>query len=181
MTANAEKSTLADNVFFMNLYSNLKYFIEGKDVPVDDKNMEDLEEIGFKKVAGNEVKNPQLPVDSKWLDHVSKRTSATPGKLVMDDFNKARQLLGLPMIAKGGSPPSGVAPAMDLDKALLLLAPKSAGQAGARVKPLTVSLQAAAAEGPAKSYKRVEVGSWLKAPDAVAGSSSSWASRASPT
>ncbi|GMU59626.1 MAG: hypothetical protein AMXMBFR34_13890 [Myxococcaceae bacterium] len=169
MTASADKSTLDGNVFFMNLYSNLKFFIEGKDIPIDDKNMEDLEEIGFKKVAGNEVKNPQLPVDSKWLDHVSKRTSATPGKLEMDDFNKARQLLGLPMIAKGGAPPSGVAPAMDLDDALALMSPKSAGNAGARAKALTVSFQAAAEAGPAQSYKRVEVGSWLKNPEAVAG------------
>jgi hypothetical protein len=169
MTANAEKTTLDGNVFFMNLYSNLKYFIEGKDIPVDDKNMEDLEEIGFKKVAGNEVKNPQLPVDPAWLDHVSKRTAATPGKLEMDDFNKARQVLGLPMIAKGGSPPSGVAPAMDLEKALKLLAPKSAGQAGARVKPLTVSFQGGAAAGPEKSYKRVEVSSWLPKPESAEG------------
>ncbi len=169
LTANPEKSSLTDNVFFMNLYSNLKFFVDGKDLPVDDKEMELLEEVGFKKVSGNEVKNPQLPVDPAWLDHVSKRTASTPGKLVMDDFNKARQLLGLPMIAKGGAPPSGVAPAMDLDKALKLLAPKGAGQAGARVRPLTVSFQGTAAVAPEKAYRRTEVSAWLTKPQSVDG------------
>ncbi len=169
LTAKPDKSTLEGNVFFMNLYSNLKFFVDGKDLPIDDKELELLDEVGFLKVAGNEVKNPQLPVDPDWLDHVSKRTAASPGKLVMDDFNKARQVLGLPMIAKGGKPPSGVAPAMDLDKALLLLAPKGAGNAGARVRPLTVSLAAEAPTGPAKTYKRVEVSSWLSKPESVEG------------
>lgn len=169
MTANPEKSTLENNVFFMNLYSNLKFFSDGKDMPVDDKEMDLLEEVGFKKVSNNLVKNPELPVDPTWLDHVSKRTAAQPGKLEMDDFNKARQLMGLPMIAKGGSPPSGVAPAMDLEKALLLMSPKKAGKAGARVKPLTVSFQEAVASGPAKSYQRMEVGEWVDNPQSVDG------------
>ncbi len=169
LTANPEKSTLTDNVFFMNLYANLKLYVEGKDIPVDDKQMELLDEVGFKKVSGNEVKNPQLPVDPTWLDHVSRRTAATPGKLVMDDFNKARQLMGLPMIAKGGSAPSGVAPAMDLEKALKLLAPKSAGQAGARVKALPVSFTGATAAAPDKAYRRMEVGAWIRKPESVDG------------
>lgn len=169
MTAPAASSTLENNLFFMNLFSNLKFFVDGKDTPVDDKDMDLLEEIGFKKVAGNAVKNPNLPVDPAWLDAASKRTSATPGKLVMDDFNKARQLLGLPMIAKGGTPPSGVAPAMDLDKALKLMAPKDAGEAGARARPLAVNLAAAAGAGPDKTYKRVELGSWLSKPESVNG------------
>ena len=169
MTASAEKSALEGNVFFMNLFSNLKFFVDGKDMPIDDKEMDLLEEVGFQKVGGNEVKNPQLPVDPGWLDHVSKRTAATPGKLVMDDFNKARQVLGLPMIAKGGKPPSGVAPAMDLDDALKLMAPKAAGSAGARAKALAVSFQGGAAAGPSKAYKRVEVSSWLGKPESVEG------------
>jgi hypothetical protein len=169
LTANPEKSTLEGNVFFMNLFSNVKFFVEGKDMPIDDKEMDSLEEVGFKKVAGNVVKNPELPIDPTWLDHVSKRTSATPGKLVMDDFNKARQLMGLPMIAKGGAPPSGVAPAMALDKALKLMEPKAAGQAGARVKALTVSFQGGGAPVADKSYKRVEPGAWLSKPESVEG------------
>jgi hypothetical protein len=140
-------------------------------MPIDDKGMDMLDEVGFQKATGNEVKNPQLPVDAAWLDSASKRTAATPGKLEMDDFNKARQLLGLPMIAKGGKPPSGVAPAMDLEKALKLMAPKSAGNAGARAKPLPIAYSGsgAAPAEVAKSYKRVDLGSWVKSPEKVNG------------
>jgi hypothetical protein len=169
MTTPAATSTLENNLFFMNLFSNLKFFVDGKDLPIDDKDLDMLEEVGFKKVAGNAVKNPNLAVDPKWLDAVSKRSSASPGKLVMDDFNKARQLLGLPMIAKGGAPPSGVAPAMDLDKALKLIAPKDAGDAGARARSLPVSLSGATAAGPEKSYKRVEVSAWHQKPESLSG------------
>lgn len=156
-----EKTTFEGNVFFMNLYSNLKFSADGKEMAVDDEGMDLFEEIGLKKVANNEVKNPELPVDPAWLDAASKRTSAIPGKLEMDDFNKARQVLGLPMIAKGGAPPSGVAPAMDLDKALKLMSPKNAGKAGARAKPITVSFQGGEAAGPPKSYQRVDLSSWI--------------------
>ncbi|MBX5484255.1 MAG: hypothetical protein IRZ16_20720 [Myxococcaceae bacterium] len=169
MTAKPAGTTLKDNLFFMNLYANLKVYIDGKDIAIDDSNMDELEEVGFKEVVGNVVKNPELPLDPKWMDAVSKRTAATPGKLEMDDFNKARQLLGLPMIARGGTPPSGVAPAMDLDKALKLMSPKNAGNAGARPRPLQVSFQPVADAGPAKTYKRVEVTSWVKNPDSVEG------------
>lgn len=168
MTAKPEQSTLEGNVFFMNLFSNLKFYLEGKDMPVDDKDMDLLEEVGFKKVAANVAKNPELPVDAAWLDHASKRTAASPGKLVMDDFNKARQALGLPMIAKGGAPPSGVAPAMDLDKALELLAPKSAGQAGARAKALPVSFSGGAVAG-ARAYQRVEASALVGKPESLGG------------
>lgn len=168
-TAESDRTTLADNLFFMNLYSNLKTSVDGRELAVDDKQMELLEEVGFKKASGNEVKNPELAVDPQWLDQVSKRTAASPGKLEMDDFNKARQLLGLPMIAKGGKAASGVAPAMDLEAAMKLISPKGAGKAGARAKALTVSFQGVAASGPAKDYKRMDVSAWAKKPESVDG------------
>src|SRR5439155_25864687 len=92
MTTAAEGVSLSGNLFFMNLYSNLKFFHEAKDIPIDDQSMDQLDEVGFKDASGNEVKNPHLAVDPKWMDAVSKRTSANPGKLQMDDCNKARQL-----------------------------------------------------------------------------------------
>lgn len=169
MSVNPEKTSIGSNVFFMNLFSNLKFFVEGKDIAVDDKEMDLFEEVGLKGSDGNEVKNPNLPVDSKWMDAVSKRTASTPGKLVMDDFNKARQLLGLPMIAKGGASPSGVAPAMDLDDALKLMEPKAAGKAGARVLPLQVSFQAAGPAAVKRDYVKSEPKTWVKNPQSVDG------------
>lgn len=172
MPVNPEKTSLTGNLFFMNLYSNAKFSVDGKDTPIDDKSMDSLDEVGLKAASGNEVKNPQLPVNPKWMDAVSKRTSATPGKLEMDDFNKARQLLGLPMIEKGGTPPSGVAPAMDLDDALKLMAPKSAGKAGARVIPLTPLFKAGgdvASAAPQRDYKPMEPKAWVSSPASVNG------------
>lgn len=163
VTTNPEKVTLSNNLFFMNLWSNAKFYVDGKDTPVDDKSMDLLEEVGLKGFAGNEVKNPQLPVDPKWMDAVSKRTSATPGKLEMDDFNQTRKLLGLNLIEKGGTPPSGVAPAMDLEKALKLMAPKNGGKAGARIIPLTVSLQGGGAAAVQRDYAKIEPKNWLDA------------------
>jgi len=164
ITASNEKVSLTQNVFFMNLWSNAKVYVDNKDTPIDDKSMDLLEEVGLKAFEGNLVKNPQLPLDPKWMDAVSKRTSATPGKLVMDDFNQTRKLLGLNLIEKGGTPPSGVAPAMDLDDALKLLNPKNAGKAGARVLPLKVSFQGTGASAVQRDYVKVEPKSWVKDP-----------------
>ncbi len=169
VAANYEKTTIANNLFFMNLWSNAKFYVDHKDTPIDDKSMDQLEEVGLKGFDGNVVKNPQLPVDPQWMDAVSKRTSSTPGKLVMDDFNQTRKLLGLNMIEKGGAPPSGVAPAMDLDKALKLMAPKNAGKAGARVVPLQVKFQGAAAAVVQRDYKKAEPKSWVGSPASVDG------------
>lgn len=162
MTVNPEKVSLTGNVFFMNLFSNLKFGIDGKDTAIDDAAMDELDEVGLKAFEGNEVKNPQLEFDPKWMDRFSKRTAAQPGKLEMNDWNKARQVLGLPMIEKGGAPASGVAPAYDLAMALKLFQPKANVKAGARKLKLEVKLSGSADSGPQRSYVKSEVSSWLK-------------------
>ncbi len=169
ITINPEKITLSDNLFFANLFSNVKLYVDGKDTPIDDKQMDLLDEAGFKAAERNEVKSPGLDFDPKWMDRFSKRTASQPGKLVMDDFNKMRQLMGLPMIAKGGEPASGVAPAYDLDKAARLLNPKSAGKAGARVVKVDVPKFSAAAASASRDYAKAEIVSWAKNPGPVNG------------
>lgn len=166
----AEKISLTKNVFHQNLFSNLKSYYENKDIIVDDKSMGDLEELGLKAFEGNEVLDPGLDLDPAWLDLYSKRTAYAPGKVTMDDMNKLRQLKGLPLLAKGGTPASGVAPAYDLDKALLLLEPKNAAcKAGARRLKLESKVTGAAAAAPAKEYPKGELSEWIKQPGAVNG------------
>lgn len=165
----AEKVSVTNNVFFMNLFSNLQASANGQKVAIDDAAMDELEEVGLKAFDGNQVVNPQLEFDPKWMDAFSKRTAAQPGKLVMNDWNKTRQLLGLPMIEKGGAPASGVAPAYDLDKALKLLQPKANVKAGARKQKLEAKFQGATDSGPAKSYVSSDVSTWAKKPDQVDG------------
>src|SRR5213075_1269498 len=81
-TGDKDRTSIANNVFFMNLYSNLRTLKGADETAIDDKEMDLLDEVGFKKSSGNTVKNPGFTVDAKWLDAVSKRTSASPGKLV---------------------------------------------------------------------------------------------------
>jgi hypothetical protein len=161
MTFLAEKVSITKNVFFMNLFSNLKFFVDGKNLAVDNKNMGDLEEIGLKAFEGNEVLDPQIAIDKDWLDLYSRRTAYQPGKLTMDDWNKTRQLLGLPLIAQGGTPALGVAPAYPLDKAFELLEPKNAKcTAGARKIKVESKVTGAAAAGPAKTYPKGNLADW---------------------
>jgi len=169
-TFKTEKVSLTKNVFYQNLFSNLKTYVDGKDIPIDDKNMGDLEELGLKAFEGNEVLAPGLEFDPAWLDLYSKRTAYVPGKVTMDDMNKLRQLMGLPIIAKGGTPALGVAPAYDLDKAIALMAPKNGKcKAGARILKLDVKITGAAAAGPAKEYAKADFMAFINAPGALNG------------
>ncbi len=162
LTIETEKVSLTGNVFFMNLHSNLKFGGNVSGTAVDDKSMDLLEESGLKAFDGNEVRSPGLDFDSKWMDAVSRRTVGIDGKLDMDDWNKARQALGLPLIAKGGESPSGVAPAYDLEKALRLMQPKASVKAGARRQKLEVRFQGGGDAGPAKSYAKSDVSTWIR-------------------
>jgi hypothetical protein len=165
-----EKVSLTKNVFHQNLFSNLKCFIDGKDIIVDDKSMGDLEEMDLKAFEGNEILDPGLAYDPAWLDLYSRRTAYVPGNVTMDDVNKLRQLAGLPLIAKGGTPALGVAPAYDLDKALDLLTPKNEKcKAGARKIKLESMITGVAAASPVKTYPKGELSDWYSAPAAVNG------------
>ncbi|HZE96331.1 MAG TPA: right-handed parallel beta-helix repeat-containing protein [Planctomycetota bacterium] len=165
-TFKAEKVSLTKNVFFANMFSNLKTYVDGKDIPIDDKNMGDLEELGLKAFEGNEVMDPQMPLDPAWLDLYSKRTAYQPGKVTMDDMNKLRQLMGLPIIARGGTPALGVAPAYDLDKAIALMEPKNAKcQAGARKIKLDVKIAGGGgAAASTKEYAKTDFLAFLNKP-----------------
>lgn len=169
MTVLPEKVSLTRNVFFMNLFSNLKFGMEGRETSIDDKSMGDLDEVGLKAFEDNVVKNPQLELDPKWLDRYSRRTASKPGKVEMNDWNQVRQALGLTLIGTGGESASGVCPAYDLDKAYRLLLPKAAISAGARRKTLAVELQGGGASEPTKSYAKSELSTWVDAPAAVDG------------
>ncbi len=168
-TFKPERVSITQNVFFMNLYSNVKFGIDGRDTVIDDKSMDLLEEAGFKAFDGNEVKNPLLDVDPAWMDRYSKRTASQPGKVDMNDWNKARQALGLPILGKGYVSAGGVAPPWDLEKAIKLMQPKAAITAGARRQKLEVNFAAPAAAAAAKTYARVELTSWNKNPSSVEG------------
>ncbi|MDP3152948.1 MAG: right-handed parallel beta-helix repeat-containing protein [Archangium sp.] len=161
-TIESSKISLTKNVFFMNLFANVSSGTSGTEASIDDKNMDELEELGLKAADGNEVKNPELPLDPKWLDRFSKRTAAVRGKVTMDDWNKARQAMGLPLMGSGGASASGLTPAYELDQALKLVQPRAKLSAGARAVPLEVKLQGGGDSGPARDYAKSDVSQWLK-------------------
>lgn len=167
----AEKVSITKNVFFQNLFSNVKAYYEGKDILFDDKNMGDMEELGYKACDGNEILNPEFAYDPVWLDLYSKRTAYIPGKVTMDDMNNLRKLMGLPVIAKGGTPALGVAPVYDLDKVYALLAPKNAKcKAGARKKALESLVKAGGdAAASTKEYAKADFMAFIEAPGALNG------------
>lgn len=168
-TIESNKIWITKNVFHMNLWANVSAGLSGNETSISDSDMDSLEELGLKAFDGNEVKNPELPFDPKWMDKFSKRTAAQSGKLTMDDWNKARQALGLPMIAKGGASASGVTPAYDLDQALKLMQPKANLKQGARATKLEVKFSGAGDSGPSKNYAKSDPSSWVRNPAAVDG------------
>jgi hypothetical protein len=167
-----ERSSITDNVFFMNLFSNLKLFVQGQDVVVDDKTSDLWDETGLKASGGNQSANPGMALDPGWMEGTTKRTASEPGKVNMDDWNKARQLLGLDLIGTGGKAASGIAPAYPLDKAIALMAPKDDSiKAGARILKLEPKFSGEIASAPAKTYEKSDLTKWADNPDSVDGKS----------
>lgn len=162
---------MTNNVFSRNLFSNFLYAKDNNKQVIDDAEMDSLDEIGLGDSTGNQVLDPQLPVDKAWLDQYSQRTSRTPGKLKMDDLNKWRQLMGLPLMATGGEAATNLAPPWTVKAAIDLLTPKNAAvKAGARVKALEVKFSGEAGPAaPSRAYKPSAVASWVGSPDKVAG------------
>ena len=164
------RSSLTKNVFAMNLFANLLTDVDGTKATIDDSSMELLEEVGLKAFDGNQVAAHELPVDAAWLDLYSKRTASKSGKVVMNDWNKVRQLAGLPLIGTGYQSAEGVAPPYPLEKALLLVtARKTTPAAGARVVALPVSISTAGPATAAKAYAPAQIDQWASQPDTVAG------------
>ena len=162
LTVDASKVTLTGNVFSMNLFSNVKVLRGSEEIGIADADMDSLDEVGFKAASDNAVTNPKFELDPKWLDRFSKRTSSKPGKLKMDDWNVARQLMGLPLIGTGGENASGVCPAYDLDKALKLMTPRAQLKAGARIAKLEAKFSGGGDAGPARTWAKSDVAAWVK-------------------
>src|SRR5262249_7113716 len=89
-----------------------------------------------KACEGNEAKDPELGggFDEVWMRKFINRSAAERGKVTMDDWNKWRQLLGLPLEGSGGKGPSGFCMWYDWQKALKLV-PKSIPQGAPPKKP----------------------------------------------
>ncbi|MCX7024727.1 MAG: right-handed parallel beta-helix repeat-containing protein [Spirochaetes bacterium] len=153
-----KKSTVKDNVFWNNLFADVRLIVDGNDTVIDKDGMDLLEEVGFKDQGGNVNIDPKFDIDAKWMDRYSRRSASTRGKVAMDEWNQARKAAGLPLIASGGEPASGYMPAYDASKVAAFLTPKNAEvKAGARAKKLEVPAFATPAAAVARDYQKTDI------------------------
>ena len=162
-----DRVTLKNNLFWLNSFSNIKFYIEGRDVALDNSNMGEIEDVGLKAVEGNEAKDPQLGgFDPKWMEKYINRSASERGKVKMDDWNKFRQLVGAPLVGEGGKGPTGFAMAYKLEAARKL--ESKSPEHGAHSKKLAIAYSSA---GPvASAAKTYEPSNWetlLKNPESI--------------
>ena len=121
---------MTNNVFAQNLYANA--FWMSKHTFIDDDNFRSLGDLGMRKTEGNQVLNCGFDLDQKWFEAYLGRTAYTPGKVTMDEWNQLREMMGQPVLAKGGQPAEGMAPAYDYKKAAKLFPKNPKCTAGAK-------------------------------------------------
>jgi hypothetical protein len=90
--------TMTSNAMFQNKGGNYAFFsAENKTTLVID-DPEDFEDSDLETAEDNVLADPFFKVDPEWFEKFSNQTaSAEPGKIEMDDFNKLRSMLGLPL------------------------------------------------------------------------------------
>lgn len=88
------------NVFAQNLHS-VVYQAVGTTF-IDNTTFARLADLGWKRCEGNQQLLPDIPLDPRWFDVYVNRTAYVPGKVVMDEWNQLRHLLGQPTISTGG-------------------------------------------------------------------------------
>jgi hypothetical protein len=130
LSADPKNVSLINNAFAQNLYANV--YLETKRTFIDDENFKSLPDLGLRKSADNQLVNCGYELDVKWFDAYLGRTAYVPGKVTMDDWNQLRELLGQPVLAKGGKKAEGMAPAYDYRKAAKLFAKNPKCLAGAK-------------------------------------------------
>ena len=89
---------LNGNAMFQNKAGNYIFFSaeNGTTLVIDDP--DDFEDSDLAEAEDNVLTDPFFKIDPEWFEKFSNQTAAAePGKLEMDDFNKLRQMLGLPL------------------------------------------------------------------------------------
>jgi hypothetical protein len=129
--ASENNLTLVDNVFSFNGWSNYRH--EPK--MIDDGNIAQLADVGFKKVSGNVLANPNIPLEAPAFEAYILRASAEEGsKLKPEQWADLRKTAGVTPPAADTKP--RFAPALDYKQAAKLFPRNPDVKAGAHKKPL---------------------------------------------
>ncbi len=107
------------NLFFLSPHDAIRSNAQGSSGEITEKNLDELEDLGFKSVADNAVRDPGVAgLKSEWVDAYSRQLLATYAKPPRDTVNALRVAAGLLTLQKG-----------DLDK------PESKGALAPRFAP----------------------------------------------
>lgn len=167
-----EDTVMKDNVFFQ-CQGGYYHFMDD-----DGKNLlawkeEDLKDLNDEpefymlwEAGGNTAKAPGLKPDSDYFEKFTNFAAAEPGKLEMDEMNKWRQSLGLPLQAGPGKGKSNYGHAYPLAAvAPNLAAPGS--RAGVNMGADFATYASEAAEGKSHDYKTKEFADFKRGTEGV--------------
>jgi hypothetical protein len=158
-----DKSKLINNVFFNNKGGVYRYFAsKGSATTVVEDDPTKLTGLPAKKLfylseksQANVTSDPKLKVDPEFFDKFSNQIkSEGGGKVVWDDVNQWRSVLGLPLIGSNGTGKKNYAPIYEHDFMLLF---SDAVTVGARKDAKYETYQSASPSGDAKSYTAINI------------------------
>ena len=157
-----DKAKLSGNVFFNNMGGVYRYFASSGSkttVVVDDPTLLSGKQ-GNKmyyvsaKSEGNISADPKLKVDPDFFDKFSHQIqSEGGGKVVWNDVNQWRSILGLPLIGTKGTGKSNFAPIYEHKYAILT---SDAVAAGMKTTAKIEAYKSTAAEAVAKNYAKIK-------------------------
>ena len=89
---------LNNNAMFQNKAGNYVFFSAENATTLTIDDPDDFEDSDLAEAEDNVLTDPFFKVDPGWFEKFSNQTAAEePGKIEMDDFNKLRGMLGLPL------------------------------------------------------------------------------------
>lgn len=153
--AKADRVTLDGNVFSLSLRANVALKEGGTESLIADKNMDELQDLAFKRSKGNRVADVS-PTGLKpdWLDGVTRHLLLAYAKPPRDGLKALRTTYGLGEVLKSTPDDIGpVAPYLEVRDACAL---RVKGDAGAKPIELNVQLGPAAVPVATPSYTRME-------------------------
>lgn len=156
------RATFINNAFYRNLFSNVTFMLDGKNASLDDTDVAQADDAGFKKSGGNVAVDPKLRFDAQWYDRFLKRTTGLGARFTEGQWAETRANAGLlpatdkVQILAPAYPPTDVAN---------LLSPgnKTITQ-GARQIELPVTLSTSAKEASSKKYSAVKLDAFVANP-----------------
>jgi hypothetical protein len=151
-----ENVSIDRNVFWLNLRADVAARIDGREMVINDKNLGEMEDLGFKSTKENRAAAAGLTgLKPAWVDGVTRNlwlAYATPPKDALNALRAKYNLVeGVKADGDGDIGPS--APLLEPADAAAL---RVETDAGARPVELKVNIVAAAAAAPAPTYARID-------------------------